>query len=100
MATLTDTHLVMLSAASQRDDRGVELPANIKGEAGRKVVAKLVRAGLLEEVRAAGSLPVWRRDDDSGAMARRITKHGLAIELEDEAAPAPEDRNARPAPAP
>ena len=101
MATLTDTHLVILSAASQRDDRGVELPANIKGEAARKVVAKLVRAGLLEEVRAAGSLPVWRRDDDSGAMALRITKHGLeAIDLEDEAAPAPEDRNARPAPAP
>jgi len=90
MATLTDTHLVILSAASQRDDRGVELPANIKGEAARKVVAKLVRAGLLEEVRAAGSLPVWRRDDDSGAMALRITKHGLeAIDLEDEAAPAP-----------
>ena len=101
MATLTDTHLVILSAASQRDDRGVELPANIKGEAARKVVAKLVRAGLLEEVRAAGSLPVWRRDDDSGAMALRITKHGLeAIDLEDEAAPAPENRNARPAPAP
>src|SRR5207247_8939290 len=90
MATLTDTHLVILSAASQRDDRGVELPANIKGEAARKAVAKLVRAGLLEEVRAAGSLPVWRRDDDSGAMALRITKHGLeAIDLEDEAAPAP-----------
>jgi hypothetical protein len=101
MATLTDTHLVILSAASQRDDRGVELPANIKGEAARKVVAKLVRAGLLEEVRAAGSLPVWRRDNDSGAMALRITKHGLeAIDLEDEAAPAPEDRNARPASAP
>src|SRR5207237_3215139 len=31
----------------------------------------------------------------------RITKHGLEpIDLEDEAAPAPEDRNARPAPAP
>ena len=43
MARLTDTQLVILSAASQRDDRGVELPANIKGEAARKVVAKLVR---------------------------------------------------------
>src|SRR5437899_8167366 len=101
MATLTDTHLVILSAASQRDDRGVELPANIKGEAARKVVAKLVRAGLLEEVRAAGSLPVWRRDDDSGAMALRITKHGLeAIDVADEATAAPKDTGARPAPAP
>jgi hypothetical protein len=63
MATrLTDTQLIILSAASQRDDRGVELPANVKGQAARKLVDKLIRAGLLEEVGAAGSLPVWRRD--------------------------------------
>ena len=86
MSKLTDTQLIILSAASQRDDRGVELPANLKGEAARKVVDKLIRAGLLEEVRAGGSLPVWRRDDDSGAMALRITKTGLeAIDVEDEA---------------
>ena len=74
MSRLTDTQLVILSAASRRDDRGVELPTNIKGEAARTVVDKLIRAGLLEEVRADGSLPVWRRDDDSGPMALRITK--------------------------
>src|SRR5437763_7385965 len=101
MATLTDTHLVMLSAASQRDDRGVELPANIKGEAARKVVAKLVRASLLEEVRAAGSLPVWRRDDDSGAMALCITKHGLeAINVEGAAKAAPKESSVRHFPTP
>ena len=71
MARLTDTQLIILSAASQRDDRGVELPANVKGEAARKVVDKLVRAGLLEEVRAGGSLPVWRRDEpDDGYGAK------------------------------
>ena len=76
---------VILSAASQRDDRGVELPPNGKGEAARKVVDKLIRAGLLEEVRAGGSLPVWRGDDESGTMALRITKTGLkAIDVEDE----------------
>jgi hypothetical protein len=100
MARLTDTQLVILSAASQRDDRAVELPANVKGEAARKVVDKLVRAGLLEEVRAGGALPVWRRDDDSGAMALRITKTGLeAIDVEDEAAAAPKETSVRPAPA-
>jgi Protein of unknown function (DUF3489) len=77
--------LIILSAASQRDDRGVELPTNIKGEAARKVVDKLIRAGLLEEVRAADSFPVWRRDDETGPMALRITKQGLeAIDVEDE----------------
>ena len=65
MSKLTDTQLVVLSAASQRDDRGVELPANVKGQAARKLVDELIRAGLLEEVGAAGSLPVWRRDDGS-----------------------------------
>jgi len=88
MARLTDTQLIILSAASQRDDRGVELPANAKGEAAGRVVDKLIRAGLLEEVGASGSLPIWRRDDSGGAMALRITKTGLAaIDAADEAAP-------------
>jgi hypothetical protein len=100
MSKLTDTQLVILSAASQRDDRGVELSANVKGEAARRVVDKLIRAGLLEEVRAGGSLPVWRRDDDSGAMALRITKQGLAaIDVEDVAAAPPKETSLRPAPA-
>jgi hypothetical protein len=98
MSRLTDAQLVILSAASRREDRGVELPANIKGEAARKAVDKLIRAGLLEEVRAAGSLPVWRRDDESGSMALRITKNGLkAIDVEGEAAAAPKETSLRPA---
>ena len=121
MARLADTQLVILSAASQREDRGVELPENVAGKAAGKIVDKLIREnawsfffpqraqclantcvlapptrrrhcrpddcaarrlirlpGLLEEVRASGSLPVWRRDDESGAIALRITGAGLA----------------------
>src|SRR3981081_4424926 len=90
MSKLTDTQLVILSAASQRDERGCALPENVRGEAGRKLVDKLIRAGLLEEVRAAGSLPVWRGDDESGPVALRITKNGLeAIDAGDEAVVAP-----------
>ena len=74
MSELTDTQLIILSAASQRDDRGVELPANVKGKAARKAADKLIRAGLLEEVRAAGSLPDWRRDDETGPMALGVTE--------------------------
>jgi hypothetical protein len=81
---LTDTQLVLLSAAAQRDDRGVELPPNPKRGVARKSATKLVEAGLVEEVRARGTLPVWRRDEGKGAMALRITRRGLtAIRVED-----------------
>jgi Protein of unknown function (DUF3489) len=81
---LTDTQLVILSAASQREDRGVVLPTKLKGGAAQKLVAKLIDHGLIEEVRARGDLPVWRRDDDNRATALRITKRGLkAIAVED-----------------
>src|SRR5262249_25574216 len=99
MSRLTDTQLDILSAASHRDDRGVELPANVKGQAARKVVDKLIRAGLLEEVGAAGSLPIWRRDDGSGPMALRITKRGLeAIGVKDVAVGASTETSVSPAP--
>ena len=90
MLKLTDTQLIILSAASQRNDGGVELPANVRGEAAQKVVDNLSRAGLLEDVSAGGSLPVWRRDDLRGPVALRITKDGLkAIGIKDEAEAAP-----------
>jgi hypothetical protein len=73
---LTDTQLVLLSAASQREDGGIELAPDLKGAA-RKMIGKLLAEGLVEEVQARGSLPVWRRDDQ-GAMALRITGRGLA----------------------
>jgi hypothetical protein len=81
---LTDTQLLLLSAASQRDDRALEPSPKLTGGAAGKVVAKLLTEGLVEEVRARGSIPVWRRDDD-GPRALRITKKGLqAIRVEDE----------------
>ena len=50
----TDTQLIILSKASQRDDRAVELPANLKGSAAHKVVGKLLEDGLLEELQNQG----------------------------------------------
>jgi hypothetical protein len=75
---LTDTQLILLSAASQREDGAIELKPNLKGAASHKVVHKLLNEGLIEEVAAGGSLPVWRRDDENGALALRITSDGLA----------------------
>jgi len=42
------------------------------------VAGKLLRDGLIEEISARGALPFWRRDEDKGALALRITRHGLA----------------------
>jgi len=90
---LTDTQLMLLSAASQREDGGVELAPNLKGGAAHKVVGKLLTEGLVEEIQARGSLPVWRRDEDKGPLALRITKRGLAAIGVDEggALPDPEE---------
>jgi hypothetical protein len=99
MARLTDTQLVILSTASRRNDRGVDLPANVTAEAVRKAVDKLIRAGLLEEVRANGSLLAWRRDAEAGPMALRITKQGLeAIGVKNVAVGAPTETSVSPAP--
>jgi hypothetical protein len=82
---LTDTQLVLLSAASQREDHGIELAPNLKGGAAQKLVRKLLNEGLIEEVRASGSLPVWRRAADNRPLALRITKRGLAaIQVEED----------------
>jgi len=42
------------------------------------VLGKLLSEHLIEEIPAQGTLPVWRRDDSEGALALRITEHGLA----------------------
>jgi hypothetical protein len=75
---LTDTQLVLLSAASQRQDGAVETGPEHKGGAADKVIDKLLRQHLIEEIPAQGGLPVWRRDEDKGALALRITAQGLA----------------------
>jgi hypothetical protein len=69
---------VLLSAASQREDRAIELTPNLKGAASHKVIRRLLSEGLIEEIAAGGSVPVWRRDDSNGALALRITNEGLA----------------------
>src|SRR5262249_2333417 len=99
MARLTDIQLVILSTASRRNDRGVDLPTNVTGEAVRKAVDKLIRAGLLEEVRANGSLLAWRHDAQAGPMALRITKQGLeAIGVKDVAVGVATETSITPAP--
>ena len=74
---LSDTQLVMLSAAAQRSDRCLTLPEKLKGAAAHKVATKLIAAGLVEEVKAKAGMPVWRRDEQDGqSYALRLTTAG------------------------
>jgi Protein of unknown function (DUF3489) len=75
---LTETQRIVLSAAVRRADRCVMLPPHLKGGAAQRVLKKLVDLGLIEEVRAGGDLPVWRRDHNSCPIALRITRDGSA----------------------
>jgi hypothetical protein len=82
---LTDTQIVMLSAAAQRDDRCLVAPRNLKGGAAQKVATKLIDVGLAKEIKAKSTAPVWRQDEQTGlSFALKLTAAGLrAIAAED-----------------
>jgi hypothetical protein len=74
---LSDTQLVMLSTAAQRDDRSLTRPESLKGGAAHKVTTKLITAGLVKEVKAKAGMPVWRRDaQNAQSYALKLTAAG------------------------
>ena len=93
---LSDTQLVMLSEAAQRDDRSVTPPEKLKGGAAHKVAMKLIAAGLVKEVKAKAGTPVWRRDEQTGQpYALKLTAAGakaIAVNPDDDAEPAREEQ--------
>ena len=86
---LTDTQLVMLSAAAQREDRCLVAQSTLKGAAAQKVARKLISAGLAKEIRAKSNDPIWRRNEESGASyTLRLTTAGAkAIGIYDSVEP-------------
>src|SRR5271166_5173848 len=70
--------LVLLSAASQRDDHCLTLPTGVQRGSARKAAAKLLEAGLVKEVRARKDAPIWRRDEETEQpFALKLTAAGL-----------------------
>jgi DNA-binding MarR family transcriptional regulator len=122
MTKLSDTQLVILSAAAQREDRNVlPLPGSLRGGAATKVVGALLSRGLIAETttdnrtKADAALNrIWRNDEDGRAILLHITDAGLAaigIEPEDgdtaptgtdeaRSAEVPQDTPAKPDPEP
>jgi hypothetical protein len=72
---LTDTQLVLLSAASQREDRLIDVGPDLKGAASRKVVGRLLKEGLIEEMPACGPVPVCEPNPHTAPGRRRIGLH-------------------------
>jgi hypothetical protein len=86
MTKLSDTQLVILGAAAQRDDRNVlPLPGSLRGGAAAKVVGALLARWLIAETatdshsRADAALNrIWRNDANGRAILLHITDAGLA----------------------
>ncbi len=84
-AKLTDTQLLILSAASQREDRCLVAPKNLKGGAAQKVAARLLTFGLVREIKSRTEMAVWRRDEETGqAYSLKLTAAGLKAIAVDE----------------
>ncbi len=81
MPKLTDTQLVILSAAAQRDGGTVlPLPKSLKTSkaVAARTVKSLMTRGLISEQPAARDDKVWRKAEDGGRLKLVITDTGLA----------------------
>ena len=94
---LSDTQLIILSSAAQREDGLAVLPEKLKGGAAKNAVTKLTGLGLLKEVRVKRDQPTWRTDEEDKPIGLKLTKAGsTAIEddgnTKEEPAPKPKGR--------
>ncbi len=76
MAKLTNTQLIVLSKAAQREDGAAGVPDRMNKAAAAKVGASLVARKLMREIRARPGMPVWRTDDAGRRISLVITRAG------------------------
>ena len=97
MAKLTDTQLIVLSAAAARDDGVAIAPAKMNKAAASKVGSSLVARKLMREARSKSGMPIWRKDNDDRPISLVITRAGRnAIGVDEDAATdAPRPNNKR-----
>jgi hypothetical protein len=94
---LSDTQLIALSGAAQREDGVIAVYDRLKGAAAQKFMSTLIEKGLAREVRAKPGMSVARRDEDGRAVALVVTKQGRATVHvdDDEADEAPAKESSR-----
>src|SRR5215210_7853706 len=76
--TLSDTHLVLLSAAAQRDDLLLTPPAHLKPPPLRAMSQKLLRLALVEERPVLLDQPAWRVEEGE-RFGLRLAPAGLRV---------------------
>jgi DNA-binding MarR family transcriptional regulator len=77
---LSESQLVILAAAAQRDDGSLlPIPQSLtaKGAALTKVMETLCKRKLIEERRTINGAPEWRRDEERHPLGLFITTSGL-----------------------
>jgi hypothetical protein len=73
---LNDAHRALLSAAAERKDGLIVQPEHLPAPAFRKAGQRLLNGKLAGELRARGTMPVWRIDKDGQPYALKITAAG------------------------
>ena len=80
MPQLSDSKLVVLTAACQRPDRCIfPVTARLKGNAAGNVLKSLLNKGLIKQVRAKRDDTVSRHDEERGRMTLVATPAAFAV---------------------
>ena len=96
MHKLSDSQLVVLSAASQRPDGCVfPITLKLKGNAIGNVLKSLLTKGLLEEVPGRADDTLWRYDDGAPLTLKASPAAYRHLGIDAEATPAADDVPAR-----
>jgi DNA-binding MarR family transcriptional regulator len=96
MSKLTDTQLIILSSAGQRDDGTVlPLPKSLKLQGGTvsRVLKNLLKKGLLEEQPTGDIAAAWREGKDGQRFTLVITDAGrqaIGVAADEQSLPTPE----------
>jgi hypothetical protein len=101
MQHLSDSQLVVLTAACQRPDGSVfPVTARLKGNAAGNVLKSLLNKGLIKEVRAKRDDTVWRHDEERGRITLVATTAAFAaLGIDAQEAPAEDNTENAAAPA-
>jgi hypothetical protein len=93
MPQLSDSQLVVLTAACQRPDRCVfPITARLKGNAAGNVLKSLLNKGLIKEVRAKRDDTVWWHDEERGRITLVATDAAFAaLGIDPQEAPAEDE---------